>query len=217
MGAAAQTRPSDELAVLFPGQGVGDPAAAELVRARLPELLELAGELAGADPFERIADGTRYAQPAIYCASLAGFEELGRPEALAFAGHSLGEIAALAAAGAVDPSDGLRIAAERGRLMSEAAEAAGPAACSPSAAIATRRSSSPSTRGSRSRTRTRPSSSCSAARRRHSSWRARRRAAAACGSSARGRRSLPFDRHGAAVEPFAEHLAGVEFDQPRRR
>jgi malonyl CoA-acyl carrier protein transacylase len=114
------------LAILFPGQGVGDPSAAELVRARRPDLYALACELVGDDPLERIADGTRFAQPAIYCASLAGFERLGHPTGLAYAGHSLGEVAALAAAGAVGDVDGLRIAVERGRLMQAAAEAAEP-------------------------------------------------------------------------------------------
>jgi malonyl CoA-acyl carrier protein transacylase len=114
------------LAVLFPGQGVGDAESAALVRATRPDLYDLACELAGDDPFERIAEGTAFAQPAVYCASLAGFEELGRPAALAYAGHSLGEIAALAAAGAVSDLDGLRIAVERGRLMARAAAAAQP-------------------------------------------------------------------------------------------
>ena len=86
-----------------------------------PDLYGLAVELAGADPFERVGEATRFAQPAIYCASIAGFERRGRPEALAYAGHSLGEIGALAAAGAIDDLDGLRVAAERGRLMDEAA------------------------------------------------------------------------------------------------
>jgi malonyl CoA-acyl carrier protein transacylase len=112
------------LAILFPGQGVGDPGAAELVRAQRPDLHALACDLVGDDPLERIADGTRFAQPAVYCASLAGFERLGRPAALAYAGHSLGEVAALAAAGAVGDLDGLRIAVERGRLMQAAADAA---------------------------------------------------------------------------------------------
>ncbi|MDX6582960.1 MAG: hypothetical protein QOI10_2144 [Solirubrobacterales bacterium] len=111
-------------AILFPGQGVGDASAAALVRSRRPDLHELACELVGTDPFERLAGGTNFAQPAIYCASIAGFERLGRPPADAYAGHSLGEIAALAAAGAVGELDGLRIAAERGRLMHEAGESA---------------------------------------------------------------------------------------------
>jgi malonyl CoA-acyl carrier protein transacylase len=116
----------DQLAILFPGQGVGAPADADLVRAHRPDLLDLARELIGDDPFERIADGTQFAQPAIYCAAFAGFERLGRPRAFAYAGHSLGEIGALAAAGSVDPVDGLRLAVERGRLMDEAATAAPP-------------------------------------------------------------------------------------------
>ncbi len=117
---------TNELAVLFPGQGVDDPGAAELVQEVRPDLHELAAELVGDDPLRRVADGTRFAQPAIYCASIASFERAGRPVARAYAGHSLGEVAALAAAGAVDDLDGLRIAAERGRLMDDAAAAAEP-------------------------------------------------------------------------------------------
>lgn len=113
-----------ELAILFPGQGVGDAIDAAAVRERRPDLAELAAELVGDDPFERIGQGTRFDQPAIYCASLAAFDSLGRPPGALYAGHSLGEVAALAAAGAVDDLDGLRIAAERGRLMDDAAAAA---------------------------------------------------------------------------------------------
>ena len=108
-------------AILFPGQGVGDPSSRELVERARPDLLELAVELVGEDPFERIADGTAYAQPAIYCASIAGYEQLGRPSADYFAGHSLGDIGALSAAGALDDRDGLRIVAARGRAMQDAA------------------------------------------------------------------------------------------------
>jgi acyl transferase domain-containing protein len=111
------------LAILFPGQGVGDPGSADLVRDERPDLHALACELVGDDPFERIADGTEYTQPAVYCASIASFERLGRPRAIAYAGHSLGEIGALGAAGAISDADGLRIAATRGRLCREAADA----------------------------------------------------------------------------------------------
>jgi [acyl-carrier-protein] S-malonyltransferase len=110
--------------ILFPGQGVGDPSDREFVAGVRPDLLELAIELVGDDPFERIGDGTRFSQPAVYCASIAGFERLGRPRAGCFAGHSLGEIGALAAGGALEDEDGLRAVVARGSAMDEAARAA---------------------------------------------------------------------------------------------
>src|SRR5882724_10707235 len=110
-------------ATLFPGQGVGDASSRELVADLRPDLLDLASELVGEDPFERMSAGTAYAQPAVYCASIAGYERLGRPAAEYFAGHSLGEIGALAAAGAIDDADGLRIVVARGRVMDDAARA----------------------------------------------------------------------------------------------
>jgi [acyl-carrier-protein] S-malonyltransferase len=113
-------------AILFPGQGVGDSSSREVVADLRPDLLGLATELVGEDPFERMSEGTAYAQPAVYCASMAGFERLGRPGAKYFAGHSLGEIGALAAAGAVDDADGLRVVVARGRVMDEAARAGEP-------------------------------------------------------------------------------------------
>jgi malonyl CoA-acyl carrier protein transacylase len=117
---------SSASAVLFPGQGVGDATSRELVAAVRPDLLELATELVGEDPFERMSEGTAYAQPAVYCASIAGYEQLGRPGAEYFAGHSLGEVGALAAAGAIDDSDGVRIVVARGRVMADAAERGDP-------------------------------------------------------------------------------------------
>ena len=113
-------------AILFPGQGVGDASSRELVADLRPDLLDVATELVGEDPFERMADGTAFAQPAVYCASIAGYERLGRPDAEYFAGHSLGEVGALAAAGAIDDADGLRIVVARGRIMDEAAHAGEP-------------------------------------------------------------------------------------------
>jgi malonyl CoA-acyl carrier protein transacylase len=91
-----------------------------------PDLLDLAVELVGEDPFERMAEGTAYAQPAVYCASIAGYDRLGRPDSQYFAGHSLGEVGALAAAGAIDDADGLRIVVARGRVMDDVARAGEP-------------------------------------------------------------------------------------------
>ena len=113
-----------QLALLFPGQGSQTADMRETVARRRPDLLELALEEVGPELFERAVDGTRWAQPAIYCAALAGAEELG-VEADVMAGHSLGEITALVAAGALGDEDGLRLVAARGLLMQEAAEETG--------------------------------------------------------------------------------------------
>jgi [acyl-carrier-protein] S-malonyltransferase len=111
------------IALLFPGQGSQTPDMREQVELHRPDLLEIARAEVGDDLFERADQGTRWAQPAIFCAALAGFDVLrDRVEPDLMAGHSLGEIAALAAADALTAEDGLRLVAARGRLMQEAAE-----------------------------------------------------------------------------------------------
>jgi malonyl CoA-acyl carrier protein transacylase len=112
-------------AILFPGQGSQTPTMRDDVERVRPDLLALALECVGEDPFEHIDAGTRYAQPAIFCASLAGWEALGRPGGDYMAGHSLGEVAALVAAGALSERTGLELVALRGRLMQESGERAG--------------------------------------------------------------------------------------------
>ena len=113
-----------QTALLFPGQGSQTAEMRATVERVRPDLLELALAEVGEDLFERAGDGTRWAQPAIFCAALAGHEELGvEPDVMA--GHSLGEITALVAAWAVGAEDGLRLVAARGRLMQEAAEETG--------------------------------------------------------------------------------------------
>jgi [acyl-carrier-protein] S-malonyltransferase len=112
-------------AILFPGQGSQTPEMREIVAELRPDLLERAGELVGEDPFPRAEEGTNFSQPAIFCASLAGWESLGRPDGEFMAGHSLGELAALVAAGSLQEQDGLELVVLRGRLMHEAGERAG--------------------------------------------------------------------------------------------
>lgn len=112
-------------AILFPGQGSQTPEIRELVARARPDLLALAAEVVGEDPFPRADEGTEFAQPAIFCASLAGFEAIGRPVGELMAGHSLGELAALVAAGALDERAGLELVALRGRLMADAGRVAG--------------------------------------------------------------------------------------------
>jgi malonyl CoA-acyl carrier protein transacylase len=104
---------------LFPGQGSQTPEMRDLVAHRAPDLLERVTALVGEDPFPRAGESTRFAQPAIFCASLAGWDALGLEPAAA-AGHSLGELAALAAAGVLSREDALRLVVLRGELMADA-------------------------------------------------------------------------------------------------
>ena len=119
-------RSNRQLAMLFPGQGSQTADMRDQVESQRHDLMELARSEVSDDLFERAADGTRWAQPAIFCAALAGYAILRqRYEADLMAGHSLGEITALVAADAIDAHDGLRLVAARGRLMQEAAEQTG--------------------------------------------------------------------------------------------
>jgi [acyl-carrier-protein] S-malonyltransferase len=112
-------------AILFPGQGSQTPDMRDLVARVAPELLELTAEVVGEDPFPRANEGTNFAQPAIFAASLAGWTAIGSPVAEYMAGHSLGELGALVAAGALGQREGLELVALRGRLMHEAGRRAG--------------------------------------------------------------------------------------------
>ncbi len=109
--------------MLFPGQGSQRAEMRDTVAFHCPELLDLAIAEMGCDPFERVAEGTAFQQPALYCASIAGWRAAGSPSADFVVGHSLGELAAAAASGAISTGDGLRLAIARGRVMQEAAEA----------------------------------------------------------------------------------------------
>jgi len=108
-------------ALLFPGQGSQTADMRDVVEEVSPELLERAAEAVGEDPFDRVGDGTRFAQPALYCASVALWIRAGSPDADFVAGHSLGEVGALVAGGSLSVEDGLWLAARRGRVMQEVA------------------------------------------------------------------------------------------------
>ena len=126
-------------AFLFPGQGAQTVGmAAQLCESCPPakERFEQAREILGYDlldlctngPAEQL-DSTAHSQPAIYVASLAAMEQLDAENPAAVdacavtAGLSLGEYTALAFAGALSFADGLRVVAERGAAMQDAAEA----------------------------------------------------------------------------------------------
>lgn len=123
-----------KFAFVFPGQGsatVGmglalaeaSPAAARIID-RLGELRPDVRALIEDGPKDELIR-TANAQPAILavdCACLAALEERGvRPDMVA--GHSLGEYAALVAAGVVDFETGLRLVVERGARMEESTSA----------------------------------------------------------------------------------------------
>jgi [acyl-carrier-protein] S-malonyltransferase len=109
------------IAGLFPGQGSQTGDLRDRVERTAPELYERSIELVGEDPFGLVGESTRFAQPAIFCGSVAGWMELrGRVHPMALAGHSLGELGALVAAGAIDPISGLELAVRRGELMAAA-------------------------------------------------------------------------------------------------
>jgi acyl transferase domain-containing protein len=98
----------------------------DTVAAVRPDLLAAVIDLVGEDPFARVEDSTRFAQPAIFCASLAGWTRLRDHVApIALAGHSLGELSALAAAGVLDDHAALRLVVLRGLLMDVAGATSG--------------------------------------------------------------------------------------------
>jgi malonyl CoA-acyl carrier protein transacylase len=109
-------------ALLFPGQGshadgMEQPWRDSSVIARGIEIL-------GEDPFTRLAEGTRWQQPALFLCGLAALEAEDGLEPAAAAGHSLGEYAALVAADALAFEDALGLVALRADAMARAGEAA---------------------------------------------------------------------------------------------
>lgn len=121
------------VAVVFPGQGTQEPgmgipwrddpswSVVERAEAALGE--PLAHLITDAD--EDALARTRNAQLAVLLTSLVVWEAMQpRPDApLAFAGHSLGQVTALIAAGALPFDAGVRFAARRAELTQAAADA----------------------------------------------------------------------------------------------
>jgi malonyl CoA-acyl carrier protein transacylase len=108
-------------ALLFPGQGSHSEGMHEPFEDH--PLLRRGIELLGFDPFSSLSEGTRTQQPALFLCSMAQWasREDHETDPLAAAGHSLGEYAALTAAGAIDFEDGVRLVRARAQAMADAA------------------------------------------------------------------------------------------------
>lgn len=121
-----------DVAVLFPGQGAERPRMglqlaeqSDATRA----LIDAAAEHGGFDAWRVLRQGgaewgrTEVMQPLLVAVSLGAQAELSRAGVAArvVAGHSLGELSAWSASGAIEPVEAVRIAALRGRLMAREA------------------------------------------------------------------------------------------------
>ncbi|HMZ08300.1 MAG TPA: ACP S-malonyltransferase [Anaerolineales bacterium] len=125
-------------AFVFPGQGsqtvgMGKTLAAEYSDAK--NLFEEANAILGFTLSTLMWDGpeaelneTVNTQPALFIHSIASFQTFSRLfpnfEPASVAGHSLGELSALTASGALSFADGLRLVRKRGELMKRAGELA---------------------------------------------------------------------------------------------
>lgn len=129
---------SKTTAFVFPGQGsqavgMGKALAVEYVETK--QLFEQADAILGFSLSTLMWDGpdtdlndTLNTQPALFLHSIASFQTFARLfpdfEPVSVAGHSLGELSALTAAGALSFEDGLRLVRKRGELMKRAGELA---------------------------------------------------------------------------------------------
>jgi [acyl-carrier-protein] S-malonyltransferase len=121
-----------DAAVVFPGQGSQFAGMADVWAAGqvASGVLAAATEALGRDIVAGCRDEaalatTEFAQPALLAVDVAAFRTL-EADGMAFggaAGHSLGEFAALVAAGVLELGDAMRIVAVRGRAMQEAGDA----------------------------------------------------------------------------------------------
>jgi len=117
-----------KLAFLYPGQGMQGPTLPDAIARGSAERAYLE-QVLGSDLSRGLAHGgaqlerTDVLQPALVAACLAVTARLVEAgvEPSVVAGHSVGEIAALAAAGGVSPESAVELSALRGRLMAREA------------------------------------------------------------------------------------------------
>jgi [acyl-carrier-protein] S-malonyltransferase len=121
-------------AFIFPGQGsqrVGMGKDIYESDDSLKTFFHTIDEVSGLDVRGAMFEGpedtlkqTQITQPALYTHSLAVYQLISQKglKADIFAGHSLGEFSALAAAGVFSVEDGMRLVSKRGALMAQAKE-----------------------------------------------------------------------------------------------
>lgn len=127
---------SNAVALVFPGQGSQSMGMLSELAVDFPQVRDCfaeASEGAGVDLWALSQDGpeaqlnqTEFTQPALLAAGVAVWrvwQASKGPKVVALAGHSLGEYAALVAAGALSLADGAALVRERGRLMQQAVPA----------------------------------------------------------------------------------------------
>lgn len=123
------------VAIVFPGQGSQKPGMGRALYESRPEAREVFGQVSEAtgvdlgrlcfESDEETLRETQNAQLALYTCGVAAWACLyahlrGVLEPQAFAGHSIGEYAALAASGSVAIADGARLVQRRGASMADA-------------------------------------------------------------------------------------------------
>jgi [acyl-carrier-protein] S-malonyltransferase len=126
------------VAVVFPGQGSQFPGMADpwTGHEASREVLRRTSAALGRDVVEGCRDEdalsrTDFVQPALLACGVAAFRvlEVEGCTPVGAAGHSLGELAALVAAGALELEDALEVVLVRGRAMAEAGAARPGAMC----------------------------------------------------------------------------------------
>lgn len=121
------------IAAVFPGQGSQSPGMLADLAGKFPVVentFRSASEILGYDLWDIAQNGseeqqreTSITQPLVFVGDLAVWnvwQELGYPQPVVMAGHSLGEYAALTAAGALSFENAVALVQRRAQLMSDA-------------------------------------------------------------------------------------------------